>query len=113
MSKGMFVDTKAQGRFFQALIGFIFTAISAQRAYTKRLKLIALSHCRKGVKAVEYGIIGEVMFWSLKTCLEDLYDKVRIIFHRINYCSLFHTWYVCLYRTHISLGSNCLVLCFR
>lgn len=75
MSKGMFVDTKAQGRFFQALIGFIFTAVSAQRAFNKRLLLIALSHCRKGVKAVEYGIIGEVMFWSLKVCLGELYDK--------------------------------------
>lgn len=75
LCRGMFIDCRAQGRFFSSLLGFIFTALVNENNFKKRLTALAISHCRMGVKAIEYGIIGEVMFWALKTCLDELYDK--------------------------------------
>jgi hypothetical protein len=42
--------------------------------FTERLKGLAESHCRMGVKSSEYAYIGDVMFWTLKTCLGPAYD---------------------------------------
>jgi hypothetical protein len=70
----MFMDAKMQTRFFTSLLSFIFTALSDERMFNRKLMSVALSHCHKGIKAIEYGIVGEVMFWSLKTVLGELYD---------------------------------------
>ncbi len=90
----MFSNVGIQGRFFAAFFSFVFTSMDDPILFRNRLHQLAVSHFKKGVKAVEYGIIGEVndttkpschdwfehdwyqvLFWTLKTCLQDLYDK--------------------------------------
>ena len=75
LSRYMFPDSASHNRFFKSLIEFLFSVTNDTRSFTTKLKLLALSHCRKGVKAVEYGIVGEVLFWSFRRCLGDLYDS--------------------------------------
>ena len=50
-------------------MAFIFTSLDNKRGYHQKLLQIAQSHCHKGVKAIEYGITGEVMFWTLRRVL--------------------------------------------
>ena len=75
LSKQMFRDPTSQGKFLVALFSFIFTSLEDSGRFDSRLKHLAKSHCDKGVKAVEYGVIGSVLFWTLEHTLGDtLYD---------------------------------------
>jgi hypothetical protein len=60
----MFSDPWSQERFIVGLQAFMFTALSDADQFHKRLIALGKSHAAKGVKAVEYGIIGEVFFYS-------------------------------------------------
>lgn len=65
----MFKNPYKQGYFLSELISFIFTSLNDPRAFEKRLIGLAISHSNKGIKAVEYGVVGEVMFWTLRKVL--------------------------------------------
>lgn len=69
----MFKDTRRQGKFLVALFSFIFTVTEDPKKFNDILTQLALSHCRMGVKSCEYGILGEVMFWTLEKCLGTSY----------------------------------------
>ena len=56
----MFKSAMSKGSFVHGLLSFLFTALDNKKAFHARLLQIAESHCKKGVKAIEYGIIGEV-----------------------------------------------------
>ena len=30
---------------------------------------LTVRHCERGVKAIEYGVVGDVLFWCIKTCV--------------------------------------------
>jgi len=71
----MFKDPSKQGQFLVALFSFVFTAIDNKDKFNKRLASLANSHNEKGVKATEYGLIGTVMFHTLKKCLGADYTR--------------------------------------
>lgn len=75
LSRSMFLDPRVRQRFLSSFMGFVFTAVTDKANFKKKFSLLAITHCHRGVKAIEYGIIGEVMFWSLRFCLRELYDK--------------------------------------
>ena len=56
----MFRSSMSKGSFIHGLMSFLFTALSNKREFHAKLLEIGRSHCKKGVKAIEYGIIGEV-----------------------------------------------------
>ena len=70
----MFREPASQGKFLVALFNFIFTVLDNQKKFNDRLMELAESHCKRGVKASEYAIIGEVMFWTLKKILQEGYS---------------------------------------
>lgn len=41
--------------------------------FVSRLEKLAESHAKKGIKSCEYGVVGEVMFWSLRKVLGKSY----------------------------------------
>ena len=75
VAKPMFKDPTKQGQFLVALFSFVFTAIDSKDNFNKRLASLANSHNEKGVKATEYGLIGTVMFYTLKKCLGADYTR--------------------------------------
>lgn len=75
LSRSMFLDPRVRQRFLSSFMGFVFTAVADKANFKKKFTLLAITHCHRGVKAIEYGIIGEVMFWSLRFCLGELYSK--------------------------------------
>lgn len=71
----MFKNPHKQGFFLTELISFIFTSLDDPKNFEKRLIRLAISHSSKGIKAVEYGVIGEVLFWSLRQVLGTSYSS--------------------------------------
>ena len=65
----MFKSAMSKGSFIHGLLSFLFSILSNKKEFHAKLLHIANSHCKKGVKAVEYGIIGEILFWALETSL--------------------------------------------
>jgi len=75
LAQHMFRDPSAQGKFLVALFSFIFTSLEDNEKFDQILVRLAKSHSDKGVKAVEYGIIGSVLFWTLEHTLgPSIYD---------------------------------------
>ena len=86
-SKALFKNSmKAQGR---ALIGMLNTAVSVLRSPEKlvpALEDLARRHAKYGVVAQQYGIVGEVLIWSLGYVLEESFtDQVKTAWLKI-YC---------------------------
>ena len=72
-ARPMFKDPKSQGNFLVALFSFIFTAFDNPPVYRAKLNYLGEVHSLRGVKATEYGIVGEVMFWTLGKILGPAY----------------------------------------
>jgi len=58
-ARPMFKDPKSQGNFLVALFSFIFTAFENPAVYRAKLNYLGEVHSLRGVKATEYGIVGE------------------------------------------------------
>ena len=71
----MFKSAMSKGSFIHGLLSFLFSILSNKKEFHAKLLQIANSHCKKGVKAVEYGIIGEILFWALEL-LHKLKEKL-------------------------------------
>ncbi len=56
----MFKSMSDADVFLDGLMAFLFTAVCDAKGFHGRLLGVARTHCTKGVKAVEYGIVGEV-----------------------------------------------------
>lgn len=73
-AKGMFKDVQAQGRALIQMITTIFTYPDDPIRYEQIVTHLTHVHNRRGVKAAEYGVAGEVLFWTLRHCLgESIY----------------------------------------
>ena len=60
VKRPMFKSSMSKGSFIYGLLSFLFTGLEKKKEFHLKLLEIARSHCHKGVKAVEYGIVGEV-----------------------------------------------------
>mmetsp|Transcript_17009 Transcript_17009/g.18440 ORF Transcript_17009/g.18440 Transcript_17009/m.18440 type:complete len:241 (+) Transcript_17009:84-806(+) len=66
-----------QGTLILNMFTALIKEIDNPEAFNKYLKMLALSHIKIGVKATEFGIFGEALFWTLRAVLGDEdYDTV-------------------------------------
>ena len=67
LCKPMFKSAMSKGSFIHGLLAFLFNVLVSKKEFHAKLLQIAESHCKKGVKAIEYGIIGEVNYlrWNI------------------------------------------------
>ena len=56
----MFQDDLSQKFFIDGFLIYMFELIKKRDDFHRKLKLLAERHYERGVKAVEYGIVGEV-----------------------------------------------------
>jgi hemoglobin-like flavoprotein len=76
MSKPMFkAGLKSQGKFLVKMISMSLTILLDQEKFVETMTKLAEVHNNRGVKAIEYGIVGDVLFWSLRKCLGPDYDS--------------------------------------
>ena len=57
---------KSQGKFLVKLLSLALSLLNDNDKFTAILVDLAEKHCIRGVKAIEYGIVGEVLFYTLK-----------------------------------------------
>lgn len=69
LARGLFKDMRSQGRFLVKMISLAFSESSDPEKYNRTLIRLAEIHNERGVKAVEYGVVGEVLFWSIRLCV--------------------------------------------
>lgn len=68
--KPMFASgMKTQGKFLVGMIQLSLNQLANPEKFNGTLVKLAEVHNERGVKAVEYGIVGSVMFWTLEQCL--------------------------------------------
>jgi len=61
--------TQSQGAFIVKMISLALSELEDPEKFEKALITLAQVHYHRGVKAVEYGIVGEVLLWVFKTVL--------------------------------------------
>lgn len=72
---------KSQGKFLIQLMTLALTLVLEEEKFNRVLLNLAVKHNERGVKAIEYGIVGEVMFWTLRVVLgpEHLSEQTYFI----------------------------------
>jgi hemoglobin-like flavoprotein len=63
----------SQGKSFVKMMSIILSQLLNESKFESLMEKIANSHFQHGVKAVEYGIVGEVLFYTLQLTIGDPY----------------------------------------
>jgi hemoglobin-like flavoprotein len=66
----------SQGKFLVKMISLTLNQLHDPMNFQIIMRGLALSHCHKGVRSVEYGIVGSVLFYTLKKVLNEEYSEV-------------------------------------
>jgi len=62
---------KGQGKFLVMMLSLALSELEKPAQFDKSLLKLAEIHYKRGVKAVEYGIVGDVLFWTLRKVIGD------------------------------------------
>jgi nitric oxide dioxygenase len=65
----------ASGRFIVSMMSMCFNQLQDPKAFRQALVAIAEDHCGRGIRAVEYSIVGEVLMWAIQFMLGTEYDR--------------------------------------
>lgn len=66
-----------QGLLFLNMFSMLIQVLDNAELFNKHLKMLALTHLKMGIRATEFGIFGEALFWTLRAVLGDEdYDTV-------------------------------------
>jgi hemoglobin-like flavoprotein len=60
---------QSQGKFLVKMISITLSQLGDKEAFDKTMGELTIRHCERGVKAIEYGVVGDVLFWCIKTCV--------------------------------------------
>lgn len=67
---------KKQGKFLVRLLSLALSELNDPAKFDATLTALAEQHCIRGIKAIEYGVVGEVLFYTLHTVLgSEVYNK--------------------------------------
>lgn len=65
---------KTQGRFMVKMITLLLSNLDDKQRFSDALVKLAQVHNRRGIKAIEYGVVGEILFYTLRTVTGPAYD---------------------------------------
>ena len=68
-------NLQSLGRVLMGLISTALNQLKDPSTFEKTLINLAHSHSKRGVRGVQYGIMGDVLFWTLRKCLGTKYDN--------------------------------------
>lgn len=57
------------GKFIGSVMQLCFDQLKHPKDFRRKIVALAESHCQMGIRTIEYGVIGEVLFWSLQKIL--------------------------------------------
>ena len=84
MCRPMFTNA-AQGRFFVKMISLSLSLLEDNAGFEKTLTKLTETHNERGVKSIEYGVVGEVILWTMRYVLgPDTYTpELHMVWLRI------------------------------
>jgi hemoglobin-like flavoprotein len=75
LSRKLFTTTvNSQGKFLVMMISSCLKQLDHPERFASSMITLAEKHCEKGVRSNEYGIVGDVLFYTLQKCLGESYD---------------------------------------
>eukprot|EP01039_Chlorochromonas_danica_P000648 gene648-703_t len=69
LCRDLFTDVAKQGKFLVKMISLALSEKQDPQKYEQTLIKLAFVHNELGVKAMEYGLVGDVLFYTLKRCV--------------------------------------------
>ena len=67
-------DAESQGRLLMGIISTILNQLKDHAKFQGILTSLAHVHSERGIRAMQYGLFGNVLFWTLSYCLGADYD---------------------------------------
>ena len=78
-SIALFRNMNQKGKMLVGLIETIIAQLNHTETFATTMRKLAVVHAKMGVMAYEYGIVGDVLFWTLEKVLgEDYRLSIRI-----------------------------------
>lgn len=62
---------QSQGKFLVKMISLTLSQLGNPEVFKKTMHELTIRHCERGVKSIEYGVVGDVLFWVIKTCIGE------------------------------------------
>lgn len=92
MCKNLFTSLQIQGRFLVKMIALCLSMNDDPLNFARALYKLTEVHNVRGIKSGELGIMGEVLFWTLRKCLGDVEfdDSANLVWIKILSCMLKH-----------------------
>mmetsp|Transcript_20892 Transcript_20892/g.21561 ORF Transcript_20892/g.21561 Transcript_20892/m.21561 type:complete len:240 (-) Transcript_20892:55-774(-) len=56
----------SQGKFLVKMVSLILNCLKNKEKFVKTMEDLAMRHCERGIRGVEYGIVGDVLFYTLE-----------------------------------------------
>ena len=69
---------QTQGKFLVKMISITLSQLGNKELFHQTMHDLTVRHCERGVKAIEYGVVGDVLFWVIKTCVGEEAFTVEI-----------------------------------
>ena len=90
--------TVGQGNFLVKMITLTLNQLRYPKSFQQTMENLAARHCEWGVRGGEYGIVGDVLFYSLQYVLGDevFSDAVQVAWWRIYSAMLTHILPICI-----------------
>lgn len=66
---------QSQGKFLVKMITMALSQATNAEKFKALMENLAMTHCQWGVRAIEYGIVGDVLFYSLHAVLGEAYTS--------------------------------------
>jgi hemoglobin-like flavoprotein len=63
----------SQGKFLVKMVSMTLSCITKKEKFTKTMEDLAMRHCERGIRGVEYGIVGDVLFYCIKKSCGDTF----------------------------------------
>jgi hemoglobin-like flavoprotein len=63
----------SQGKFLVKMVSMILNCLKDKTKFIVAMQELAMRHCERGIRGVEYGIVGDVLFYSLQKSTGSIY----------------------------------------
>ena len=69
-------NIQSQGRVLMGVISTTLSQLKDPEAFNTLLVNLAHVHSKRAIRGMQYGIMGDVLFWTLKYCLGTQYNSI-------------------------------------
>jgi hemoglobin-like flavoprotein len=69
------LESVVSGPFIGSMVHKCLSQLDQPKQFRSGMVKLATDHIRRGVWAIQYGTVGEVLFWSLRKCLGKSYTR--------------------------------------